>query len=181
MANHYTLFSEGIGDLTEEERAWCHARLKHLEATLPTLDHDGMDEDGSPCAPEDKAYVNGSQWLGFQWAIKPDGGAHFLWMYAQESGDVEQVALFAREFLVRFRPQSCFSLTWAATCSKPRIGEFSGGAVVVTADEMTWNSASYWAGQKIADFERKVQGGGQAAPPPVPQAEQTPEPGHHHE
>ena len=32
-------------------------------------------------------------------------------------------------------------MTYARTCSKPRVGEFGGGAVFVTADEVKWENA----------------------------------------
>ena len=48
-------------------------------------------------------------------------------------GDPTHVAWLVRKFLARFRPDECWSLTFATTCSKPRAGEFGGGAVFVTA------------------------------------------------
>ena len=44
-------------------------------------------------------------------------------------------------------------MTYATTCSKPRVGEFGGGVIVVTADEIEWLDA-----QSIAD-DRKSEGG----------------------
>ena len=45
----------------------------------------------------------------------------------------------------KFMPTYVFTLTCAATCSKPRIGEFGGGWIVVSRDEIhygnTWISA----------------------------------------
>lgn len=157
MANNYLQFSEAISQLTEEERAWCEARLRHLKEVLPALDNDGQDENSAPCAPEDEPYLGGEMCLGFQWSIDKEGDGYCLWMYAEESGDVEHVVLFAQEFLARFRPHDYFTLTWAETCSKPRIGEFSGGAVFVTAEETAWNGAFSWIGEKTADFNQRKE------------------------
>lgn len=157
MANHYLLFSEAINHLNEAERAWCVTRLHHLETRLPTFDEEGRDEDDQPCAPDDEPYLNGAQSLGFQWQVTQDADGHSLWLYAEESGNAEHVALFAQEFLTRFRPHEYFTLTWAATCSKPRIGEFSGGAVFVTATEIIWNGVFSWLNERMAEFDHRKE------------------------
>jgi hypothetical protein len=155
MANNYLQFSEAIYKLSEDERAWCEARLRHLEGLLPTLVDDGKDETYVPCAPEDRPYLNGAGCLCFLWSINPEQDGHCLWIYTEENGDAQQVALFVQEFLARFRSNEYFTLTWAETCSKPRISEFSGGALFVTADEIAWNGAFPWLGEKIREFDRR--------------------------
>jgi hypothetical protein len=155
MANNYLQFSEAIYKLSEDERAWCEARLRHLEGLLPTLVDDGKDETCVPCAPEDRPYINGAGCLCFQWSINPEQNGYCLWIYGEEYGDAQQVALFVQEFLARFRSNEYFTLTWAETCSKPRISEFSGGALFVTADEIAWNGAFPWLGEKIREFDRR--------------------------
>ena len=157
MANNYLQFSEAISQLTEEERAWCEARLRHLEEALPAFDKDGENENSVPGAPEDEPYLSGVMCLGFQWSIDREQDGYCLWMYAEESGDVEHVALFAQEFLARFRPHDYFTLTWAETCSKPRIGEFSGGAIFVTAEETAWNGAFSWIDEKTTKFNQRKE------------------------
>ena len=79
--------------------------------------------------------------VGFEYAFHddhdtPDGWGRHLWLYTEESGSPERVAHLVQKFLGRFRPNQCFSLTYATTCSKPRAGEFAGGAVFVTADRI---------------------------------------------
>ncbi|MGE0127567.1 MAG: hypothetical protein AB7U82_05770 [Blastocatellales bacterium] len=155
MANNYTLFSEVIRRLNEEERVWCENRLRHLEQVLPNFDENSLDEDGEHCAPEDEPYLNGAGDLGFQWKLTSESNEHELWMYAEESCDLEHVALFVREFLARFRPNEYFTLTWAETCSKPRISEFSGGAVFVTAEDIEWHGATAWICRKVAEFAQQ--------------------------
>ena len=151
MANHYVQFSEALNHLTEAEHAWCATRLHHLETVLPTFDEEGEDENEQSCQPEDERYLESAQ-LGFEWKIQSEANGQSLWLHAEEDGNAEHAALFAQEFLIRFRPENYFSLTWAATCSKPRIGEFSGGAVFVTATEIHWNGAFSWLTEKIVDF-----------------------------
>ena len=45
-------------------------------------------------------------------------------------------------------------MEWAETCSKPRIGEFGGGAFVVSKEGSHYMNTGTWACKKI----REVQG-----------------------
>ena len=81
---------------------------------------------------------NGMPWVSSTASmtiLTQDGWGRHLWFYAEESGSPDNVAWLVQKFLKRFRPDQCWSLTYAATCSKPRVGEFGGGAVFVTADD----------------------------------------------
>ena len=55
------------------------------------------------------------------------------------------------------RPDQCWSLTYATTCSKPRLGEFGGGAVFVTADNIRWNNSYDFVAEQRNAFERHLQ------------------------
>jgi hypothetical protein len=93
------------------------------------------------------------------WATWPDFNWEFVepkrdfWIHASESGNLDQVASFISAFLRRFRPTHSWGLTWAETCSKPRIGEFGGGAVFVTATSIALFTAHDWLARQRADFE----------------------------
>jgi len=65
------------------------------------------------------------------------------------------IALLAKTFLRRFRPDQCWSLTYAIHCSKPRVGEFGGGAIFVTADKINHLNAYDWIAQQQAAFQKK--------------------------
>lgn len=65
---------------------------------------------------------------------------HELWIYSEECADPEEVALFVQAFLRHFGHTDYWTLTWAESCSKPRIGEFSGGALFVTKDKICFSS-----------------------------------------
>jgi hypothetical protein len=85
----------------------------------------------------------------------PDGWGRHLWLYTEEGGEPDHVAWLVQEFLKRFHPQECWSLTYATTCSKPRVGEFGGGAVFVTAEEIRWQNAYEFVEQQRAAFKQK--------------------------
>lgn len=134
MADNYVLFSEVIPKLSGEERAWARTVLKAGQ------DGDGVREwGGGPAlravlaeAGVDLAELEADEWPAFEWEI--DSATGDLWLYSAGEGDVGHAAAFARGLLARFRPRDVWTLTWAETCSRPRVGEFGGGAVFVGAD-----------------------------------------------
>jgi len=125
MANSYRTFSEMLPLRTEAERAWCKEQLEYL--------HDSEEDHRAE----------------FEWAFEEDG----LWIYATEYGNVDDVVAFVQDFLAEFRPDGCFSLAWAETCSKPRIGEFGGGAVFVTKNTMEYQNTGDWLQEKRLEHE----------------------------
>ena len=82
-------------------------------------------------------------------------GTRYLWLHADTYGEPAHVAWLIQKFLKRFRPDQCWSLTYANTCSKPRVGEFSGGAVFVTANEIKFQDASDFVEQQRAEAKVK--------------------------
>ena len=62
-----------------------------------------------------------------------------------------------QKFLKRFRRDQCWSLTYANTRSKPRLGEFGGGAVFVTADEICWNDCYDFVEEQRKTFQRREE------------------------
>jgi hypothetical protein len=64
------------------------------------------------------------------------------------------VSAFIRAFLAKFQPDDHFVLTYAETCSSPRLGEFSGGAIIVTRDEIRRLSVYDWVEHEVASLRR---------------------------
>jgi hypothetical protein len=60
-----------------------------------------------------------------------------------------------QKFLKKFRPGQCWSLAYSTTCSKPRVSEFGGGAVFVTADTIQSNSTNDFIEDRRVTFEAK--------------------------
>jgi len=155
MANNYMQFSELVENLTNEERAWIEKLPdrgdyednpdieedweKHFGAALIDygLDVEGLDDtlDSFP---------------GFDYKIEADGG---WWIYVDEGGYLDHLAYVMQGFIRKFRPEFIFKLTWAETCSKLRIGEFSGGCLVVSKDEVVFRNA-YSMADEIAEALR---------------------------
>ena len=174
MADNYLQFSEVIANLTEQEEAW----LKDQLQSIRVFGEKECPEDAVPAELADKdADWSGvrflrdkpdhdAEWdaLGFEFNFHDDHdnagyvtdswGRH-LWLYAETWGDVSNVAWLVQKFLKQFRPDQCWSLSYSATCSRPRVGEFGGGAVFVTADTIRWQNAYDFIEEQRAAFGGK--------------------------
>ena len=158
MANNYLQFSEALTIETAEERAWVEW---HMELPSKAEEVPEEEEETSKVYQEylriaelyefDDIYSN----FDFEWEIEESGDKVSMWIYAEEGGNVSNVATFVQQFLRKFHPDKCWSLTWAETCSKMAVGEFSGGAVFVTAEKIEWMGAYDWAQSMQKEFNGK--------------------------
>ena len=146
MANNYLQFSEAIGHLSIKEHNWLQRQLETIyvfgdkEYAENEVPRGFSTADATWCgcrALRDLPDVDNDDDAGFQYQFMEDEelGRH-LWVYTDEGGDPDRVAHLVQKFLRQFRPHECWSLTYATTCSKLRLGEFSGGARFVTADRI---------------------------------------------
>ena len=139
MANNYTQFSEQIDELPAEAIAWLYkvttfnaeddyAGSEEAEAALKKL----LCSEDLPCAVED--------W-GCMCDVDIDDDAGSVWFSAGERGDLEQLAYIIHGLIKQFIPSYVFSLTYSETCSKPRLGEFGGGCMVIAKGEIrSWSA-----------------------------------------
>lgn len=128
MANNYIQFSEAL-DLSsdsivrDQQIDWINQVLnvdhdsEDLDRTKSILESNGIDTEG----------VNLKAWGQFLWKIE----SGTLFIYSEEYSDPYDAGLFVREFMRQFNIPGVWTLQWAETCSKPRIGEFGGGAMLV--------------------------------------------------
>lgn len=150
MANNYCLFSEMLTDLTKEEYEWIKKELEGPEL----LDEQELEawRKAHPWVIDD------SDFPGFcrQFECRLDNSTHFqrLWIYAEEYGNPLMVAQFVQSFLKKFRPESYWTITWSETCSKPRVGEFGGGGVFVTAKRIRDMSGHYFVERELSFWKR---------------------------
>jgi hypothetical protein len=145
MADHSTRFSEVVAHLSAAEEAWIRAQLDAAAIKDETR------RAALAWQPEDDV-------LAFNWEVHDDPSAgdeswgRHLWLYAAESGSPLEASRFVRAFLKQFRPDQCFHLTWAETCSRLRVGEFGGGAVFVTADGVEAYRPNEWLQERERRF-----------------------------
>jgi hypothetical protein len=121
MANNYLEFSEILEVDSQEEADWIFNRVEQHQA----------DENNPP--------------LGDVELEDPTS----IWFHADEFGDIEGIAKIVQEYLIEFNKPEYFTLTYAETCSKPREGEFGGGAVIVSQNEIKYLNAHSWVEEQI--------------------------------
>ncbi len=123
MADNYLEFSEVLVLGSPERQSWLEDQLTRVapwECVKFLVDYPDLDDDDEK---------------GFELEWTPEGHALF---FAEENGNAERLAYLVQKYLKRFSPESSWSLTWATRCSKMRPGEFGGGGVLVTANELFW-------------------------------------------
>jgi hypothetical protein len=129
MANNYRHFSFALKLANKKEAVWFQKLLEKAQKTEE---------------PE-----SGGTMTDFDWTVyghvAPQEGTHqeLSWPYVWfrdngEYGNVDQVADLVQMYLKKFCPKGYFTMSWADTCSKHRVGEFGGGFCVVTAKEQSW-------------------------------------------
>lgn len=162
MAESYIQFSEVLAPLTEAEANWLRQQLEPVyifgdrafaESELPEdLSADDADR---VCARAFRDFDTDEE-LGFEYEFRsdPELGQH-LWLCADEWGSPFVVAHLVQMFLRQFRPHASWSLTYSSSCSKPRIGEFGGGAIFVTAETSECFEVGDFLQQQRAAFEAR--------------------------
>lgn len=142
MANNYLLFSEVLPCANQEQQDWLMERFLLAEESEADAEVDyGIDapECGAPCQAE-----RHDDPLG-------------VWLYTEESGELNVLDHIIRAFQRRFATTEPFILTYALTCSRPRLSEFDGGAIVFLRGESSSINASTWAYERVKDLERGYQ------------------------
>ena len=166
MANNFLEFSEVLEHLTPDEEKWLTAQFQLVAVSQGReieIDDVNEAEDAEWVGPRflrDNEDYDPDFGCDFQYAFSDESShdwGRYLWLYAEESGSPEQVAWLVRKFLKQFRPDQSWSLTWACWCSKPRVGEFDGGAVFVTADDIVWQSTHEFIRDEKTAFEARTK------------------------
>jgi len=167
MADNYVEFSEVLGDLSGEEEAWLEGQLQPVyvfgeqeypEDAVPAgLDPAAADWYGARAWRDLESYdPEEDEPVGFEYQFlgdDQDGKQRHLWFYADEFGSPERIAHLVQKFLRQFHPDRYWTLSYAATCSKPRAGEFGGGCVFVTANKIEWCNTWDFLDTQIQAFQ----------------------------
>jgi hypothetical protein len=158
MANNYTQFSFGIRLATDEQITWARNAVAYLNdvGNGQREPAEGDEFYGILYDPEEPEYI-GYEVEVDQVFLPSDGGlATGLWFHSDESGDMERLVPFVQEFLSRFDPEGSVGASWADTCSAPRVDEFGGGAVYITAEGTEWMSTYQWLADRAKPAEHPL-------------------------
>lgn len=128
MANCYTQFSEVIPCENEEQVEWLMGSLATAVKDEGCESEDSDDDGYPPCE------------------FERDGSG--VWVHSEDGGDLEALVNVICSFQEKFSIGDPWSLAWAETCSRPRVGEFGGGAIVVYKGEAEWINTWDWCEEK---------------------------------
>jgi hypothetical protein len=136
MSNNYRQFSFALNLSSKAEAVWFQKELTKLS--------EKEDKDtGGTCADYDWT-VYGHEESQVRDALTglpvPPGPPHVWFRDNGEYGNVDQIADVVQRYFKKFCTKGYFTLSWADTCSKHRIGEFGGGFCVVTAKGQHWSN-----------------------------------------
>lgn len=119
VASNHLLFSEEVETESEEAARWIEQQLQEAESS----------DDGGICM------------------FERDGTK--LWLYSEEYADVDRLEDILAGYQKKFGDQKAIVLSWAHTCTSPRLSEFGGGATVIVAGKVKNLDARNWA-EKLA-------------------------------
>jgi hypothetical protein len=71
------------------------------------------------------------------------------------SGDIDLLGNFMQEFFIYADSDSYFSLAWSISCSRPRVGEFGGGAMIVTRHKQKFINDHVFLRDKEIKYDRR--------------------------
>ena len=77
-----------------------------------------------------------------------------IWVYSEDEANLDVLVALVCAFQEKFNIEEPWSLEYASTCSKPRIGEFGGGAVFCYKGKDEWLNTGAWRFSK----EKEVNG-----------------------
>ena len=158
MADYFTEFSEVLLLYGEEQKNFAEdlllrpedredfpknkaAQKKYIQRWGELLELDDPD-DAADVWPCNAVSIEKTQ----------ESGVWQMWIHDEDSGHVELAVALVQAVLKHFDRYDIWTLTWAAICSKPRVGEFSGGAAVVTSDRIYYHNARDWVDQLCKDI-----------------------------
>lgn len=125
-------FDELDSEWQEYVTLWQGLTLDQQTALLKDFDHGTFD-----CEPEEKEPTK-------------------VWVYADEYGNIDGLARAAQVALqATGDTDSVFTLTWSATCSKPRVGEFGGGWIVINHEGCEFGNAWDAAAKAAKEIKAK--------------------------
>lgn len=146
MASNYTLFSTAVEYEKGEQETW----VRELMEALDRMEYeDWSDADTALVAGILDVDVDDLYGVP-QWDIQD---AAFV-LYSEESANLELTASIFQAFLAEFLPDDCIILSWAETCSNSRPGEFGGGAMLITANDIELFDPTQQANNKAIAYRK---------------------------
>lgn len=149
MANNYTWASFEVPTKRPDEVRAC---LDHITDFVngyrddqPAVLHGTVFAAAVQAQRDDLGYVSGA------YEVTNDA----VWFSHDESIDMEWAVTLAQIVLFMNDDHRTYTAEWADTCSKPRLGEFSGGAVAFNRFASKWKTTADMARELAQSLEKK--------------------------
>jgi hypothetical protein len=150
MAKNNYSYCEKLELKSKDEFEWIKAICYIANSTFSdSYEEPDWDDDGNPKTPEAKEFKK--LWpegfeQGFDYTLK-EGVIYFN----GDEGGLDTVCAIVQEFLKKFYKGkgTKWSITYASHCSCHRVGEFGGGAVIVTENGMTFHNVYDWVQDQL--------------------------------
>lgn len=128
MADYYTDFSFAV-PMSDEDIEWTK---KHYAEWATTY--------------EEQSENFGT--IAYDFSENENG--RYMWIHSDYGeGDVDAAIDWVQYFFKHRRPDGELGFCWANSCSKPRLGAFSGGGVVLTASKYEFINTDLWVSQHL--------------------------------
>lgn len=72
-----------------------------------------------------------------------------VWVYSEDQGDLDALMDVVSAFQLQFKIITPWTLTWAGTCSRPLIGNFGGGGIIVYKGKVHWMNTWDWCTAEV--------------------------------
>ncbi len=158
MADYYTSLSFKL--VLSPEQAEYALKLAGLVDYLAYWD--GYEEEDPP-EKDSMEYTAltihdaGGAGTGCMWETTTrDDGAVELWIHGEENANPCNVADVIQYMLVKFNLDGAVVFEYANTCSKPRLDAYSGGAYIITQEDVIGRHTSTWIREEISALGLEV-------------------------
>lgn len=143
MAQNYSQFSTMI-PMTPEQADWFMERVDfdYCDCKDPESNPLYQEMEGALSTDLDCAFS------GLRFEKYEDG----IWACSEEDGSLDTVADLVGHLQVTFGIEEPWSAGGCCSCSKPRLDEFGGYAVVVHKGKQMWMNTDTWISQKIKEI-----------------------------
>lgn len=149
MANNYIEFSNNL-KVDVGDAAWIRAKIDYFN-NPPNKDSEGWGNFLAECEKYELDPADASG-LRLKFSLSPD--LDDVYLYSEGEYDWFHAAKLVQElFRARGRSNECWTLSWSESCSRPRVGEFGGGAVFVTAEKIEIFTTFEWLEAKAKVWE----------------------------
>jgi len=138
MANNYLQFAAQLDLLSEDEAAWLKELCLYINTTY--------DGDVMPSAFEGLTALGDAIVEEFESGFDYKFEGNSVTFVSDEGTDPALIAEIVHQFFRKMRPngRDIFTIQWAEFCDKLRVGEFGGGACVVTREEIVSMTTGEW-------------------------------------